>query len=514
MANEENTKKQTPLTKVVVERLKTESTLFRDQKSEPHIAVNHNGTKVLHIRSQEFKEWLRGWAMSNYDEEPMKDRQIDDIANTLSALAIHRGEEKRLDVRLHQPKDAEILVDMGEKAIHITSDRWIIVDDYAPCFRRYKHQRPLVEPKRYGNIEDLRQFANIKNRDDWFVFLVFTVSALIPNFPKPALMLVGDQGSGKTVVSKIWKKLVDPSLFESSALIRDPKELARVASRHALLVFDNTSRITPSMSDDLCRLITHDSLAKRALYTDDEDIIYSSRCHIALNGIDIAMSAADLLDRTLIIRVERITDDKRMTEVELNEAFERLAPSILGGMLDIVVKALKIYPTVKLDWLPRMADFAKFGYAIGEAMDGYSGDEFMEAYKRVIERQVDEALMASPVAQAAQYLVRDIPEWTGTASAFQHKFSFYQDYDLGEDVASLCHHKIMRPENVALLGKELTRAKSTLKSLGIELYRYRENNERLIKLVNTKYKNKPSEETAKTEDTGKSEELDFDDIPF
>lgn len=39
-------------------------------------------------------------------------------------------------------------------------------------------------------------------------------------------------------------------------------------------------------------------------------------------------------------------------------------------------KAMKIYPDVKLDKMPRMADFAHWGYAIGEAL-GNLGQVFL-----------------------------------------------------------------------------------------------------------------------------------------
>ena len=48
--------------------------------------------------------------------------------------------------------------------------------------------------------------------------------------------------------------------------------------------------------------------------------------------------------------------------------FEADKPSILGGIFDVLVKAMNIYPTVSLQSFPRMADFAQWGYAIGEAL--------------------------------------------------------------------------------------------------------------------------------------------------
>jgi hypothetical protein len=50
---------------------------------------------------------------------------------------------------------------------------------------------------------------------------------------------------------------------------------------------------------------------------------------------------------------------------ELWESFKQLKPQILGGILDVLVGALRELPSVRLTNLGRMADFARFGKAIG-----------------------------------------------------------------------------------------------------------------------------------------------------
>ena len=69
----------------------------------------------------------------------------------------------------------------------------------------------------------------------------------------------------------------------------------------------------------------------------------------------------------------------RKEKAELLAEFEKLKPKVLAYILDIVVKALQIKPTLKLTRLPRMADFAKWGEAISRAM-GYTDFEFLDAY--------------------------------------------------------------------------------------------------------------------------------------
>ena len=80
-----------------------------------------------------------------------------------------------------------------------------------------------------------------------------------------------------------------------------------------------------------------------------------------------------------MFNLERITSENRKTEEDFWQEFEAQRPYIFGAMLDVLSKALAIYPTVKLDKLPRMADFCKWGYAVAEAA-AIGGDVFLEGY--------------------------------------------------------------------------------------------------------------------------------------
>ena len=81
----------------------------------------------------------------------------------------------------------------------------------------------------------------------------------------------------------------------------------------------------------------------------------------------------DLLDRTIPIKVSRISETKRRTQSELGSEFARLKPYLLGSIYNTLSKALKLLPHVKLEKLPRLADWAKLCYAICKSMDGHTG---------------------------------------------------------------------------------------------------------------------------------------------
>jgi hypothetical protein len=63
-----------------------------------------------------------------------------------------------------------------------------------------------------------------------------------------------------------------------------------------------------------------------------------------------------------------------------------------------------------------MADFDRWGFAIGEALGRGLGEEFLKAYQKNVERQNEEVIQGNTLAQALLRLMTDYPmeEWEGT----------------------------------------------------------------------------------------------------
>jgi DNA polymerase I-like protein with 3'-5' exonuclease and polymerase domains len=148
------------------------------------------------------------------------------------------------------------------------------------------------------------------------------------------------------------------------------------------------------------------------------------RC-VVLNGIYPGATKSDILDRVLPLHLTRLTKAQYKTKQEFWAGFEIARPRILGAMLDVLAHAMRLYPTVRLSALPRMADFCKWGYAVAEALGG-QGDAFLAAYLEAIGAQTSAAIEQHPVATAVIALLggRDAVEqqsddaelWQGTAA--------------------------------------------------------------------------------------------------
>ena len=64
-------------------------------------------------------------------------------------------------------------------------------------------------------------------------------------------------------------------------------------------------------ADMLCRGVTGGAFSKRELYSDDSDVILTFKRPMIITGINIPTHSPDLLDRLLLIELERIQSDRR-----------------------------------------------------------------------------------------------------------------------------------------------------------------------------------------------------------
>jgi hypothetical protein len=154
--------------------------------------------------------------------------------------------------------------------------------------------------------------------------------------PFPLLAIAGEQGSAKTVLSKILRALIDPNVAPVRALPREERELMIAANNGHVLAFDNLSSLPGWLSDALCRLASGGSFALRALYTDADEVLFQAARPTILNGIEDVVTRQDLADRAIFLTMGSLRDEQRRPETELWREFELARPRILGALLDAV----------------------------------------------------------------------------------------------------------------------------------------------------------------------------------
>ncbi|MCK4434751.1 hypothetical protein KAU92_04615, partial [Candidatus Bathyarchaeota archaeon] len=285
------------------------------------------------------------------------------------------------------------------------------------------------------------------------------------------------QGSAKTTLLKLIRSVIDPSSLAVSSIPREERELVQQLSHNWCAFYDNVGSLAWWMSDALCRAATGGGFAKRRLYTDDDDVIYNFRRCIGLNSINIAAQRPDLLDRCLLIGLKHIPKDKRRTEEELWLEFNKVRGEILGGLLDVLSKALKIYPNIEARKLHRMADFVKWGCAVSEAL-GISQKTFLSAYNANVESHVEEAAHSSPVAEVILKLMEDRLKWEGSPSELHSKL-----LETAKEMGISTRQKAW-PKAPNILTRRINELVPALMQLGYEVVAKRTDKTRII-TINT-----------------------------
>jgi putative DNA primase/helicase len=74
---------------------------------------------------------------------------------------------------------------------------------------RTPSMRPFPQPEDGSMIEELRNFVNVSD-DEFKVVVGWVVSTFRPVGPYPLLVAAGEQGSGKSVFSRMMILLTDP----------------------------------------------------------------------------------------------------------------------------------------------------------------------------------------------------------------------------------------------------------------------------------------------------------------
>ena len=322
-----------------------------------------------------------------------------------------------------------------------------------------------------GDMTKILNYVPIK--DSSFLFLCWLVSAFVPGIPHPMPIFYGEKGAAKTTTCELLKSLIDPSALKTITLTNDQRSLAVNLQQHWFLPFDNVSYINEDTSDTLCRAITGGGIQQRRLFTNAEDTIFTFQRVLAINGINNVATRPDLLDRAILMELRRISEDKRLELSSLQDAFERDNPAILGGIFDTLAEAMKIYPTVRLQQLPRMADFTRWGYAIGEALGKDGGKQFLGEYaaNRAIQNQ--EAIASDPVATLIVAFMENQSEWNGTPTDLYKRLEF-----IAHDHGINTRNKSF-PQDPPRLSKRLNGIRSNLEAAGINFERGKSGNRNL-----------------------------------
>jgi energy-coupling factor transporter ATP-binding protein EcfA2 len=367
----------------------------------------------MRIASRAFREHLSLQFFRSEGQAPFS-QTLASALLTIEAKARFDGGRKDVHVRVAE-HDGEIWLDLCNdlcEAVRITSRGWEVVPDPYVKFVCPPGIMPLPRPAREGSLLHLESFTTLPG-DALTLLKGYLLGSLRQQGPFPILALIGEQGSGKTTLSRLVKRMIDPSKAAIRCLPRDERDLMIAAEAQHVLAMDNLSFIDEQMSDALCRLATGGGLSTRTLYTDRDQTIFEAQKPVILNAITDVVGRPDLLDRAIVLSVPPLEESSRRPEREFWADFEKAHPSMLGALCDAASRALRDTKTQSVPSV-RMVDFALF-VSRGEKGLGLKQESFIRAYEGNRREANETAMDFSSVAQALRQFFDEKREWSGTA---------------------------------------------------------------------------------------------------
>jgi hypothetical protein len=191
---------------------------FLDENAELFAFLNVGGkTRAVPIRSGSFEQIIQQEAfrvLGTYIKQG--DFKFFQRACMYNAQA--SGRTQPLPVRVARDKDGNIINDLRRDdgmQIKITPDGCDI-NAQEVVFRDVGCEIPL--PTKGGNVAMLDPYLNIHDPHQRLLVLGALICMFVEDVAHPVIVLNGEQGSGKSVLSRVLKQIIDPSNVEISHL--------------------------------------------------------------------------------------------------------------------------------------------------------------------------------------------------------------------------------------------------------------------------------------------------------
>jgi len=418
-----------------VEQVPDKTTLFRLAKKRYVVFEDQFGeqfaqyqtathAEIAPIRSKTIRDDLSQLFMRHSTDKPAGRATVDAVIDT-GLVTLKDGERALYGRTMTEADSRTVRYDLCNdrwQTVTIRPSGWEFETMAHPVFRRYKHQRPQCKPVPGGDINELWKFLPQLGNEETeskhrLMTLVFLVGGIVLSGRSTfALLLNGIEGSGKSTAAWCLRELIDPSASPICRDIYDLGKLVHYLCHNRVCILDNLTSIRPDLSDLLSASITGAGDTKRKHYTDDEDVVRIFQPVIIITSISNVVKQPDLLDRCISIRLERLPEPK--AEQTFKKEFLEAKPRIFGALLDVISKAMGIYPDVELVERCRMADAARWGVAVARAL-GHQDDDFYEAYSTNASNNLESIMDSDIVAATTLEFLKGRPghEFRGTPTA-------------------------------------------------------------------------------------------------
>jgi hypothetical protein len=443
--------------------------LFVDQHGAPHALIDGEPVPL----TSRCYSWLRR-LMWEEEGRCVSGEYLKMAAGTLSAHAEFSGLYRELYTRAAWREGILYYELRPGKVVRVGQGGWTFEANPPVLFRRYVNLKALPDPEAGGSLDVLDELVNLKSERDRRLFKAYLVTLPLEQVGRPIFNASGAMGSGKTTIGRVAKRSWDPTAPETVRF--DPRDFLQKAMHAYVVMLDNQNSIPEWAADTLCRLVTGEADSKRRLYTDEEDVIIELRRATILNSINVPTERGDVLDRSLVVELERIPDGERKTEEELWERFQTEHPKVLGALFDTLSRAIALKPSIELSRRPRLADWGEYAASVYEVM-GWGAETFLKDWDEVVRVQNQATLDGSPVAQAIIKFMEDKEEYVATSSEMHGKLKVVAA-QIGVDV----ERDKAWPKSARWLWRRIKEVLSLLVAAGIEASRGRDESAKQITL--------------------------------
>jgi hypothetical protein len=393
-----------------------------------------------------------------------------EASQTLQGL--HRDAPK-YDVYLrHAFVDGKVVIDLAREdgaVVVITEQGWDVADSTGVMFRRTSDTEEMPLPVRGGRLDPIQRLWRIPH-ERFGLVVGWLIITLLAQLPAPLLALLGEQGTGKSVLMKLLVRLVDAG----APVGRPPgseERLQNAAFNHRVYGIDNISQLLRWQSDALAALITGESDKRRKLYTDAEPFRLNLKAAVIVTAITFEGAGADLLERMVSVSLDVISGGDRVNESSLWAELEQQIPSLMGALYDLMPPVLAAVASgQRPPELPRMADYALILDALDRQIPApVGGAGFFSFYTRELPRfTAHEVVEGSEFAAdlIAWFDERGRRQWQGAATELLREVAVRR-FDVSAGGTPKIPKTADYPRTPRGVSAALKRLAPTLRTLGI-----------------------------------------------
>ena len=422
-------------------------------------AFVHNATVFMDLNGEQFENYLNAELYNANSEFPAPT-----AVKSATRIANHRGKAnppEEVFLRFGVLNDVHML-DLRSSVgmvVEVAPTGWTLTTAPRVNFLRPHGGLEIPVPSSSGDYLKILNYLNL-DEDGKLLTLPSMPVLMMVNLERPIVQFIGKEGSGKSSVAKRYRKLMDPACPEVNDAKAEKRELALLLNDNAMPVLDNLTSLPKFVSDFYCAAFSGGGVQFRAHYTNAGVYRMSYKRGLVITALDLPTMAPDFLDRSIIVDMNRVKVFESGSGTALDGMFELDRSNILGGMLDILVEAKKILPSIKVNNLPRFTDFARYGAAIAEIL-GYGAQRYVDAIRASKQAPSQQALVNSdPVAAAFMELAKG-RSFAGDSSQLLSALGTFKPRNISG--------RVKWPENSVQLGKAVSRVVEELSEQGVFL---------------------------------------------